>query len=435
MNSNILLPTKIKVGFNPRTDTYTGKLGYVIYHDGKVWRKEKSWESWRYKVIDPVDFKIAKQEVFDKCVSDLKGYHADYVERYKKDPTQNYVKQYAEMSLEEFLKHHRADNIKKFQYNPGNTTSDKSLEPVEYANEPTEGFVLNRKAGGTRGHSWETRDTYCRVYDPRGFEFEISIPNLLYILENTSSFVGKGLEGKFVYGWQGTELILIPENAPEYQEMIKFNELIKGKVSKKELTPGNIYINKDNDKVVYLDELHTYDSEGRQSAGKTLFFYNLKYAKSYTDKSCRHYAIQGGTVASLKKDTGEQFDKYAEIHGIMMTKTGCKVPEEILQLEYVKHDVNTLQKEWDDAKRKYSYNRAIPVHVKNKTKGYSQIYLWYVDDYVYIGGKREKRTGWYVTKKSWIRNYEGLEVFEKLYDFLVIHEVYKEVKVNKKEKV
>lgn len=31
MNSNIFIPRKIKVGFNNRKDTYTGKLAYVIY--------------------------------------------------------------------------------------------------------------------------------------------------------------------------------------------------------------------------------------------------------------------------------------------------------------------------------------------------------------------------------------------------------------------
>jgi hypothetical protein len=40
------------------------------------------------------------------------------------------------------------------------------------------------------------------VYDPRGFEFEISIPNLLYILQECTSTKGKGLDGEFVYlGW------------------------------------------------------------------------------------------------------------------------------------------------------------------------------------------------------------------------------------------
>lgn len=43
MNTNIFIPTKINIGFQERSDTYTGKLAYVIYFDekGKL-RKETS---------------------------------------------------------------------------------------------------------------------------------------------------------------------------------------------------------------------------------------------------------------------------------------------------------------------------------------------------------------------------------------------------------
>jgi hypothetical protein len=177
MKSQIFLPEKIKVGLQKRNDTYTEKLGYVIYHDGKVWRKEASWEGWR----------------------------------------------------------------------------DGSIPPIELDNTPTEGFVLNKKAGGDR-YTWNPRQTYCRVYDPRGFEFEITIPNLLYILENTNSVVGKGLEGEFVYGWDKKDLVLIPVSAPEYVEMKKFTGLKDVKFSKNLLVPGMLYQTKDLKEVVYLGE-------------------------------------------------------------------------------------------------------------------------------------------------------------------------------------
>jgi hypothetical protein len=38
-----------------------------------------------------------------------------------------------------------------------------------------------------------------------GFEFEISIPNLLYILQECTSTKGKGLDGEFVYAWDGKD--------------------------------------------------------------------------------------------------------------------------------------------------------------------------------------------------------------------------------------
>lgn len=83
---------------------------------------------------------------------------------------------------------------------------DKSISPVEYDNSPISGFVLNKSVGGYSYRWGDFRQSYVRVYDPRGFEFEITIPNLLYILEYTSSIKGKGLEGEFIYAWDGTYL-------------------------------------------------------------------------------------------------------------------------------------------------------------------------------------------------------------------------------------
>ena len=105
-NERLNIPETLKVGFNSRSDTYSGKLAYVTYINKKGdIAKETSWKGWIDKNID--------------------------------------------------------------------------IEP--YDNKPIEGFVLNRRAGGYKS-GWNFRQTYCRVYDPRGFEVEISMENLLYIL-------------------------------------------------------------------------------------------------------------------------------------------------------------------------------------------------------------------------------------------------------------
>ena len=62
-NSKLYIPKKCKVGLQKRDDTYTKKLGYVIYHDGKIWRKETSWENWRHKegqIKNEYDYKTKK---------------------------------------------------------------------------------------------------------------------------------------------------------------------------------------------------------------------------------------------------------------------------------------------------------------------------------------------------------------------------------------
>lgn len=63
--SALFIPSKIKVGFQERKGTFTGKLAYVIYYDekGKL-RKEGSWESWRDKNMEPVEFDNTPQTGF-----------------------------------------------------------------------------------------------------------------------------------------------------------------------------------------------------------------------------------------------------------------------------------------------------------------------------------------------------------------------------------
>ena len=148
MKSSIFIPKTINVGYQNRSDTYTGKLAYVIYYDekGKL-RKEASWNSWR----------------------------------------------------------------------------DEKISNEEFENVPTSGFVLNKKVGDYSS-GWDHRQAYCRVYDPRNFEFEITVENLLYILENANSIKGKGLEGEFVYGWDGKDLVLMPVESPDYKQIV---ELLK----------------------------------------------------------------------------------------------------------------------------------------------------------------------------------------------------------------
>lgn len=162
---------------------------------------------------------------------------------------------------------------------------DDKIEPVEYENVPTEGFVLNKKVGGyTNGWS-NFRQAYVRVYDPRGFEFEITVPNLMYILENTSSIKGKGLEGEFVYGWDGTDLVLIPVSSPDYEQLTSLNQkrFDNKRITAKDLKIGATYLTKDNERVVYLGKFDFYD---------TVYLFDGHVFPSY--RKLRNYAEQTG---------------------------------------------------------------------------------------------------------------------------------------------
>ena len=138
---------------------------------------------------------------------------------------------------------------------------DEDLGNDEFENAPTEGFVLNKKVGDYVS-DWNHRQAYVRVYDPRNFEFEITIENLLYILEHTSSIKGKGLEGEFVYGWDGKDLVLMPVDSPDYKEIKEYTDILYNKetIKAKDLIIGATYLDKDNKEYIYMGKYDCYES-------------------------------------------------------------------------------------------------------------------------------------------------------------------------------
>lgn len=241
-NNQLFIPQKIKVGFQERNGTYTGKLAYVIYFDQQgVLRKEKSWTGWR---------------------------------------------------------------------------NDK-IPPVEYENKPTEGFVLNKNLGGGRG--WDARNEWIRVYDPRDFEFEISIANLLFILKECDCSRGKGLEGKFVYSWSGDKLVLLPANSQEYKNSIQFTDLKQKNVKSKDLVPGLSYLTKKQESLVFigrydhytivqLDSGYAISEKKSKGVEKMFIFWNGEQFLYFNLSDIKKLAVQNSDVPI--PNLAELIDKY-----------------------------------------------------------------------------------------------------------------------------
>jgi hypothetical protein len=251
------IPKTLRVGYQERKDTFTGKLAYVIYIDEKgVVRKERSWTGW--------------------C--------------------------------------------------------DKKQGVNDYPNVPTSGFVMNKKVGDYKS-DWNHRQAAIRIYDPRGFEFEIGVENLLYILEECSSIKGKGLEGEFVYAWEGSDLVLLPVSSQEYQTSLKFTEAKSMKVGKKDMVEGCVYMNKDMETVMYLGKhdvfefSHAYGSDysngvySHKLTGKQHVFVYTEHKETveYYENQGKdsNYWFQGGftKIASKVSDIiatnfAEEYDKF-----------------------------------------------------------------------------------------------------------------------------
>jgi hypothetical protein len=180
--ANMFIPSKIRVGFQNRSDTFTGKLAYVIYYDekGKI-RKETSWKSW--------------------C--------------------------------------------------------DSKIEVLELDNAPHNNYVFNK--GVKRDGHWGSGRSVIRVHDPRNFEFEISVDNLIGLLMH-SDVSKRDIVEECVFAWLGAELILLPVNSEEYQKSVDYTDKQSQKISAKELVAGHTYSMKKNDThLTYLGYYPWYD--------------------------------------------------------------------------------------------------------------------------------------------------------------------------------
>lgn len=185
------------------------------------------------------------------------------------------------------------DNTNKLRKETSwNSWRDENISPVYTDNIPTSGFILNKRAGGEK-YGWNQRATYARIYDPRGFEFEITIDNLLWILEYVNT-ENKELKGKFVYSWYGTDLVLMPVVSSDYEESKRLSEQRYSKTSFKEvdLIPGTLYKMKGTElnELVYIGKVKVSTEFNKSFTNKLAFVsihdsWNLS-SSSYDDNVC-----------------------------------------------------------------------------------------------------------------------------------------------------
>lgn len=183
---------------------------------------------------------------------------------------------------------------------------DNKIKPIQFDNTPTEGFVLNKGVGGARYGGWNPRNEYIRVYDPRDFEFEISLANLLFILKEGDCSRGKGLEGKFVYAWDKNNLILLPAASQDYKVSASFTDLQDKKVAAKDLVPGASYLTRKQEQLIYLGRFVKYCHQKQEKAKKQYVFWSGKDFVFLNEP--KSIAVRQGD--GVTADFAELVDKY-----------------------------------------------------------------------------------------------------------------------------
>lgn len=176
---------------------------------------------------------------------------------------------------------------------------DKLINSDVFQNVPTEGFVLNKNSGRQWGNF--ERAEFVRIFDPRGFEFEISTDNLMQIILHNGISKGNGVEGKCVYGWHqgGRKVVLIPVDCEDYKNHLKQEasiELGTVKVFDKatDIIEGHQYKFKNGRIYTYLGKHKTYSREYTNMHGRdyiySMVYYNSKRMIFVDEKGKYYYA-------------------------------------------------------------------------------------------------------------------------------------------------
>lgn len=141
---------------------------------------------------------------------------------------------------------------------PNQEPTDERLTPRTLKNELAEGFEIARSV---RRYGWNGGNVVWRVIDPRGFELEISSANFASIVDCTT-IVNGVIQGRCVWGRDGSTNVLLPENSEPYQEFVKLtalkNQVKAGGVSVKDIKPGYIITLESGDEVEYLGKFYCY---------------------------------------------------------------------------------------------------------------------------------------------------------------------------------
>lgn len=139
-------------------------------------------------------------------------------------------------------------------------TEKKQIPAVSYENKKLTGFKLGRNVRHG-GYGWGQGNVKWRIEDPRGFELEISSPNLASIMLCTTIENGEILE-ECVWGRLGSENILLPVSSDVYKAAVANSERATKKVGLKDLKPGHYVVLQNGDEGIYLGQHFTYVTSG-----------------------------------------------------------------------------------------------------------------------------------------------------------------------------
>lgn len=293
-----------------------------------------------------------------------------------------------------------------------NNWRDHDIPNLEFDNVPTKGFVLNKKVGDYSGSWGNHRQAYCRIYDPRDFEFEITINNLLYILEHCSCSPGKGLDGEFVYAWDGKDLVLLPVESPDYIEIAEYSSRIKNskQFKGKDLIIGATYLNRNNEEIIYMGRYDCYDyhygmhigygeyQRYSENNGKHYWFLEKKSISESILSFKQRKTLGNYLIDIINSSCDQEYAKYYEEMECDYHFSGFSDKYEIVKMDYETFETMAQQLINKFNSYKYPYSHKFFV---DKEKTYYLSYglfsgqekpMFCIDEYYYHGKRMYAET-------------------------------------------
>ena len=133
--------------------------------------------------------------------------------------------------------------------NKFNDWIDNPKDTITIKNKPTSGFVINKQM--SKEHYYLGTINTILVYHPEGFEFEISLSNLMHLLEH-SDVNSQEIKTECVLGWDNNYPYLITTNCKEYVEAKQKSDQIIEVSDLTDLVVGRTYYTKKEKNLIYI---------------------------------------------------------------------------------------------------------------------------------------------------------------------------------------
>ena len=218
----------------------------------------------------------------------------------------------------------------------GNSRGDKSIRVARtYDNIPLIGFRLTKSI--RRDSSWGSGNVKWRIEDPRGFELEITSPNMARIIDTCVIDKGEILE-ECIWARLKGDNILVPVSSDLYIAATRNDERMTSKVKPSEVERGDRVTLHNGDEGVYLGKFECMTPDyGRDE--------RLLFSYAWKSKPVHAMVLESKTYAGEPFSYVKTFSTFKPAYRVPR-EGGPLSPEEAQALAAEHSEKNGYRSEW-----------------------------------------------------------------------------------------